>query len=272
MLRLTLRLDSPIPLEAGVITPDNLRGLALPQIRALPVLHGNRTLSLGEAFDVEGTPDGDIEIHGDCSRVKWLGHKMVTGVLRIHGNAGLHTGAEMTGGEIVVDGHAGDWLGAEMRNGLIRVRGNAGDNVGSAYRGGIKGMQGGCILIEGHAGHETGFSMRRGLIAIAGNAGDFLGASMIAGSIFVFGNVGTSCGAGMKRGTIFLANPASTLIPTFRHDCDYDPPFLRIALRHLQSLGFQVPKELQTAHVRRSSGDRLALGHGEILQPVMSGC
>ena len=266
MLRLTLRAASSIPVEAECLTPDQLAGKSALEIAKLPVQHGNRQESLGEFFTADGdASDQDIHVEGDCSRVKWIGAGMTTGRITVHGDASMHLGSEMRGGEIVVHGNASDWVGAEMRGGAIHVHGNAGDLAGAAYRGSRLGMRGGVLLIDGNAGSEVGINMRRGLIAIAGNTGDFIGASMIAGTIFVFGQPGDRPGAGMKRGTLGFFGSQPRLLPTFRHDCAYRPPFLPFYLRQLRALGFPVEPALDYKTVHRFSGDLVALGKGEII-------
>ena len=155
-----------------------------------------------------------------------------------------------------------------MRGGLVRVAGNAGHLLGAAYRGSPKGMRGGTILVEGSAGNEAGCAMRRGLIAVGGAVGDFAGVMMLAGSIFVFGRLGIRPGAGMKRGTLVTVardGNAPRLLPTFRFDCEYRPPWLPLYARRLRALGFPVPEGLAGTPCRRYSGDFIELGKGEIL-------
>src|SRR5262245_31337426 len=165
MLLLKYKSDTTIPVEAEVLTPDNLAGKSPAEIAALPLQHGNASVPLGEFFTVEGDAgDREIVIEGDCSRVKWIGAGMTGGRLTVRGSAGMHLGAEMVDGEVHVHGDAGDWVGAEMRGGRIHVRGNAGHLAGAAYRGSRAGMRGGVILIGGNAGNEVGSTMRRGLI------------------------------------------------------------------------------------------------------------
>jgi formylmethanofuran dehydrogenase subunit C len=266
MLLLKYHSTTTIPVEAECLTPDHLAGRSLAEIRALPLQHGNAPVPLAEFFSVEGDAgDRDIVLEGDCSRVKWIGAGMASGRLTVHGNVGMHLGAEMTGGELRVHGHAGDWVGAEMRGGRIHVHGDAGHLVGAAYRGSRLGMRGGAILVDGRAGNEVGSTMRRGLIVIGGDAGDFVGVSLIAGSVFVLGQPGIRTGAGMKRGTIVLFGSPPQLLPTFRYDCDYRPPFLRLYLKQLKAWGFSVPDAFREGLYRRYSGDLVALGKGEVL-------
>jgi formylmethanofuran dehydrogenase subunit C len=266
MLHLRYRGTTTIPIEAECLTPDNLVGKSSAQIAAMLVQYGNAAAPLGDFFAVEGNSENqEIEIVGNCSRVKQIGAGMTSGRITIRGDVGMHLGAEMTGGEIQVHGRAGDWVGAEMRGGRIHIHGDAGNLVGAAYRGGQIGMRGGVILIEGNAGNEVGAHMRRGFIAVGGDAGDFVGVSMIAGGVFVFGRTGLRPGAGMKRGTLALGGALPGLLPSFRYDCDYKPVFLSLYLRHLEAWGFPVNDRGLTGSWRRYSGDLIELGKGEIL-------
>jgi formylmethanofuran dehydrogenase subunit C len=267
VISLVWRSAVQVPVEAEVITPPGFQGKRVSEIEALAVVQGNATARLGDFFQVSGEADGAVRLAGDCSRVKYVGKGMTDGRIEIEGDAGMHLGAEMRGGEIHVRGSVGDWAGAEMRGGLLRVSGNAGHLLGAAYRGSPKGMRGGTILVEGTAGNEVGCAMRRGLIAV-GAAGDFAGVMMLAGSIFVLGRLGIRPGAGMKRGTLVTVardGDAPRLLPTFRFDCEYRPPWLPLYTRRLSALGFPVPDALARTACRRYSGDHTELGKGEIL-------
>lgn len=265
MLLLKYHGTTTIPVEAEVITPDVLADKSPAEIAALPVQHGNAQAPLGEFFSVEGdASDRDVVVEGDCGRVKWLGAGMRTGRLTIRGNAGMHVGSEMTGGTLHVYGNVGDWPGAEMRGGLLHVHGDAGHLAGAGYRGSRLGMRGGALLIDGKAGNEVGAGMRRGLVCVGGDTGDFTGVGLIAGSVFVFGQPGIRTGANMKRGTIALFNP-SALLPTFRYDCVYRPPFMHVYLRQLRQWDFAPAERYAVGSYRRFSGDLVALGKGEVL-------
>ncbi len=106
--------------------------------------------------------------------------------------------------------------------------------------------------------------MRRGLIAVSGNVGDFAGAFMIAGTIIVLGTLGGRAGAGLLRGTIVTFQPPE-LLPTYRYDCSYQPAFLRLIFRDLQSHGLSIRKEYAAGRYLRYSGDFNRSGKGEIL-------
>src|SRR4051812_32360335 len=110
MLRLKYHSTSTIPVEAEIITPDQLAGKSPLEIAKLPLQHGNAPAPLGDFFHVEGdAADQQIRIDGDCTRVKLLGAQMKSGRLTIHGDVGMHLGSEMTGGEIEIQGNAADW-------------------------------------------------------------------------------------------------------------------------------------------------------------------
>jgi formylmethanofuran dehydrogenase subunit C len=264
MIRLTLRARPDAPLEAGVVTPDNLLGKSAAEIAALAVVYGNEQVSLGDFFLVDGAGSADVVLRGDLSRVKNLGAGMARGNLCIEGDAGMHLGAGMCGGSIVVHGNTGDWAGAEMTGGIIHVHGNAGHGLGGAYRGSRYGMNRGMIIVDGNAGNEAGAAMRRGLIVIGKDTGDFTGAFMVAGSIIVFGKLGIRAGAGMLRGTIVTFKQPQ-LLPTYRYDCTYSPSFLDLLFQSLRHHGVSVPDLSRAGRVHRYSGDFNRIGKGEIL-------
>jgi formylmethanofuran dehydrogenase subunit C len=260
--------QTAIPLEVDNIQLETVREQSLDDVRRTLIQHGNQQVPLADFFDVSGSAaDHEIAWEGDCSKVKLIGAHWKEGLIRIEGNAGMHTGAEMRGGEIQVNGDTGDWLGAEMHGGHIHVRGSAGHLVGAAYRGGRRGMTGGEILVQGNAGNEVGHTMRRGLIVIGGQSGDAVGFNMIAGSIFLFSKSGVRPGAGMRRGTIamFDAGPPPELLPSFKSAGCVRPVFLRYYLLRLREMGFPVADECLTADYHRYCGDFLELGKGEIL-------
>lgn len=263
MITLTLKEQPNVPLEAESIAPDRTVGLANDAIRSLPVFLGKRQRRLGDFFDVDGADSDHLEIHGDASKVKWIGRAMTRGRITIKGNAGMHLGAYMKGGTIEVTGNASDWIGAEMTDGLIRVAGNAGGQAGAAYRGSLAGMKGGAILIGGSAGLEVGMRMKRGIIAVRGPVRDFAGLQMKGGTIFLCAGAEIRTGAWMFRGTIISLKPIQ-LLPTFAHASAYTPTFLRIYARHLQTLGVSIPIEPTLGSYQRYTGDNSVPGKGEI--------
>lgn len=263
--RLTLRLTRTptVPLEAEVISPDTLAGLSNAEIRALTVYHGKRQLPLGEFFDVDGEQSEHVELHGDLTKVRWIGRAMSRGSVTVHGSVGMHLGAYMSGGRIEVHGNASDWIGAEMTNGLIHVHGNAGGQIGAAYRGSMAGMKNGTILVDGSAGLEVGMRMRRGTIVIGGPAKDFTGLQMKGGTIVLLSGAEIRTGAWMNRGTIISLKPL-TLMPTFAFASQYTPAIFRVIARHVEPFGIKLPYAASEGAYRLYSGDLAVPGKGEI--------
>ncbi len=269
MITFRLKKQPTVPLEAESLAPDRMVGQSNSAIRALPIYLGKRQCRLDEFFDVDGDDSDHLEIHGDVGRVKWIGREMSRGLIKIHGNAGMHLGAYMKGGTIEVAGNVADWLGAEMTNGLIRVTGNAGGQVGAAYRGSLAGMKGGAILVGGSAGLEVGMRMKRGIIAVAGPVRDFAGLQMKGGTIVLGAGAEIRTGAWMFRGTIISLAPIQ-LMPTFSSAAAYMPTFLRVYAKHLSTLGVSLPVDLAKGVYQRHTGDHSVPGKGEIFvwQPV----
>ena len=270
-LRFTNLTDDQIPIEFAAITPAALAGATIPAVLRLQILRGNRSVELGELFEVKAEAAGDSAadwvLAGDWSNVHSVGAGMDSGSIMVEGSVGRRAGLGMRGGRIEIQGNASDWLGAEMTGGLIRIGGDAGSHVGAATRGAKRGMAGGTILIDGNAGDELGARMRRGLIAVAGSVGELLGYNMLAGTILVFGRCDSLPGSGMRRGTIgVFGNPRPTLLPTFRAGYRGPLPMLRLIESALAAHGFALDELPQLAEVvELYHGDLLASGRGELL-------
>jgi len=209
--------------EAECISPDAFTGKTIEEIANMKLWEGNRERSLGELFHIEGEgaakpEELSIQVFGDAHKVRRIGAGMTTGVIVVHGDAGVHLGEEMEGGKITVEGNADSWTGAMMKDGFIEVKGNAGDYVGAAYRGSVKGMRGGTIIIHGNAGNELGCFMRKGLIKVHGSVSQFAGMHMKNGTIFVGGNSEGRVGAEMAGGKIIVRGHVPSILPTFTID------------------------------------------------------
>jgi formylmethanofuran dehydrogenase subunit C len=263
-LTLTLREAPAATLDAAALSPDRLAGLSQGEIERLSVWIGRQRATVGELFDVSGAGEEDVRVTGDLARVGGLGTGMRSGRLTVAGDAGAHVGARMQDGELIVEGDTGGWAGAEMGGGRLVVRGSAGRRLGGAYAGSTAGMHGGEILVHGDAGEEAGAGLRRGLIAVAGRVGAAAGLNALAGTIVAFGAVGAHPGAGMRRASI-VAMTSTTLLPTYARACTYRPPFLRLALRRLRTLGLPATDEQIDGRYTRWSGDAVELRRAEIL-------
>jgi len=125
-------------------------------------------------------------------------------------------------------------------------------------------MIGGTIVVGGNAGSEVGRRMQRGTIAVGGHAGDFVGQEMKGGTIVLCGGAGRRPGVSMSRGTIVSLRPLS-LMPTFSYAATYNPTFLRLVARRLQTEGITLPCDDAVGAYERFTGDALARARGEIL-------
>jgi formylmethanofuran dehydrogenase subunit C len=220
--QLILELKRPLslPVRAEVISPDVLSSTSVQEIGDLTVWEGNRTVKIEEIFNVKGetgAPPSEfcVVVSGDVEKIRHLGYRMSSGLLKIEGNAGMYLGEEMCGGRISIEGNAGSWLGSKMRGGTIEVYGDAGDNVGSSYRGSREGMNGGLMIIHGNAGVESGCWMGDGIIRIKRNAGIFPGIHMCGGVILIEGDCDGRAGAGMTGGRIIVCGKVDDVLPSF---------------------------------------------------------
>lgn len=209
-----------VPVDAPALSPNNLAGKSVKEVREIKVWEGNQRTELSKIFDVKGDPGDEpeevkIKINGDVSRVRKIGQKMDGGTIQIAGNAGMHLGNEMKKGTIVVSGNVESWLGSSMKGGIIEVNGNARDFIGAAHRGNNNGMNEGMIKIHGNAGSEVGNWMRGGDIQIFGNVGIYPGIHMKGGTIYVKKNCLGRAGAQMTGGKIIINGKIPEILPSF---------------------------------------------------------
>jgi formylmethanofuran dehydrogenase subunit C len=87
---------------------------------------------------------------------------------------------------------------------------------------------------------------------------------MKGGTILLLGGAEIRTGACMNRGTIVSLVPIP-LLPTFAHDCDCNPVFMRLLAGYLQPLGISIPCQEQDGVYQCYSGDSAVPGKGEIL-------
>jgi len=118
-------------------------------------------------------------------------------------------------------------------------------------------------VVEGSAGLEVGMRMKQGTIVVKGLAKDFTGLEMKGGTI-ILGGAELRTGAWMNRGTIISLTPIP-LLPTFAYNCSYNPTFLRIYSRELETLGVSLPFEESEGSYELYSGDAAVSRKGELL-------
>lgn len=100
----------------------------------------------------------------------------------IGGNAGPGVAENMMSGEVRVRGDASQSAGATGRGGLLVVEGNAGARCGIS----MKGID---IVVRGSVGHLSAFMAQEGTLVVGGDAGEALGDSLYEAQLFVRGRV-----------------------------------------------------------------------------------
>lgn len=253
-------------IDLAPLTAAPLAGRTLSEVAAIELWSGNRTLRLGDAFDLSGDPGPELEIRNCCDQLDRIGAGMAEGRLVVKGDAGAYFGAGLTGGVIDLRGSAGAWVGTGMTAGVIQVSGNVGDFLAAAIPGDHQGMKGGAIVIQGNAGDRAGDRMRRGSVLIEGAAGDYCAARMVAGTLAVWGSVGKSPGLAMRRGTLLLRQAPAAILPTFNDCGEYPLNFLTLLARAWRKLPGKFAGLPDSGfRVRRYMGDLANGGRGEIL-------
>ncbi|HVR72918.1 MAG TPA: formylmethanofuran dehydrogenase subunit C [Planctomycetota bacterium] len=263
----------PAWIDGSVLCPDLLAELPHDRLMDTRLRVGQRELRLDDVFEAAPlAEDGGpmrMAIEGSHRFVR-LGAGTRAGVLEVDGDGGDLLGAGLEGGEVRVKGSVGVLAGAGMKGGMLRIEGDAGDRLGGPLHGEAAGMGGGEILVAGNAGAEAGARMRRGLIAIAGSAGELPGHHLIAGTVLVVQGDLAFPGIEMRRGTVIGLGSLRPPGVGFRRDGPVEPTWLRILGRRLEDLGFGPAARSAwlswlSPPLESWSGDRLSLGHGEVL-------
>lgn len=121
--------------------------------------------------------------------------------VEIEGNAGYFIGGLGDGPDVTVDGFVGWSAGENLMSGTIRVRGNASECTAASAHGGtviVHGdassrtgisLKGGTVVVGGDVGHMSGFMAQAGIILVGGNAGNGLGDSLYETAIYVAGKI-----------------------------------------------------------------------------------
>ena len=158
-LTFTLKTVPAFKLNCARLTPNNLAGLSLTQIKSLNLLNTKNSAKVGDFFETSGEDSQNIIFKNSNIQLDYIGHGMMRGQITIEGDCGDFLGANMQGGSIICTGNAGDRVADQMRRGLILVNGNATDYFGSR-------MLAGTIGVYGNVGKYVGFGMKRGTILL----------------------------------------------------------------------------------------------------------
>ena len=103
---------------------------------------------------------------------------------------------------VVVDGSAGNGVAENMMSGSVRVRGDASQSAGATGHGGLLVIEGSAsmrcgismkgidIVVGGYVGPMSAFMAQAGRLVVCGDAGDGLGDSIYEARLYVRGSVG----------------------------------------------------------------------------------
>lgn len=265
MSALTLTLKTPLQqrVDCSPLTPDHLAGKSAAEVAAVELHCGNRKLRVDAVFDIAGDDPSEIVIKNGDGKLDFIGSKMQSGSITVHGDAGSYLGFQMKKGNITLHGNAHAYAASGMAGGSIKVHGNVGDFLAAAIPGDRKGMKGGIVIITGNAGDRVGDQMRRGIVLIEGNVGAYCASRMLAGTIGVMGSVGAYVGFGMRRGTLLLFH-TPRLHATLQDCGSHTLPFLSLMFKSFRALPSKFAG-IDQNRVRRYAGDLASDGKGEIL-------
>ncbi len=249
--------------DLSPLTPDHLAGKSLADIAGIELQSGNKKIRTDALFSITGDDTTQIEIRNSSSKLDFIGSKLQSGQITVHGDVGSYLGFQMKKGTIQVFGNVDAYAASGMAGGSISINGNVGDFLASAIPGDRKGMKGGVVIVTGNAGDRVGDQMRRGIVLIEGNVGAYCASRMLAGTIGVLGTVGEYVGFGMRRGTLLLFSTPK--MHTTLQDCgNHTLPFLSLMFKSFQGLPSKFAG-LNKNRVRRYAGDIANDGKGEIL-------
>ena len=139
-LTFTLKQKPAFKLDCSRLTPNNLAGLSLSQIKNLSLTNSKNSPKVSDYFEVSGLKSENIIFKNPSKQLDFIGHKM-------------------SHGSIICQGDVGDRVGDQMRRGLILIDGNAGEYLAS-------GMVAGTIGVYGSVAKYVGFGMKRGTILL----------------------------------------------------------------------------------------------------------
>ena len=140
-LTFTLKQKPALKLDCSRLTPNNLAGLSLSQIKNLNLTNSKNPAKVSDYFEVTGLKSENIVFKNSSEQLDFIGHKMSQGCIICQGDVGDRVGDQMRRGLILIDGNAGDYCGSRMVAGTIGVYGSVGKYVGF-------GMKRGTILLN----------------------------------------------------------------------------------------------------------------------------
>jgi glutamate synthase domain-containing protein 3 len=174
---------------------------------------GQHSVAVGLNVPITVTIDGHVGYYA-------AGMNALAQVI-VNGNAGPGVAENMMSGEVRVRGDASMAAGATGCGGLLVVEGNAGARCGIS----MKGVD---IVVRGSVGHMSAFMAQEGTLVVCGDAGDGLGDSLYEARIFVRGQA-KSLGADCEEKTMGAQDRAAleALLVRSRFD-DVNPSGFRM--------------------------------------------
>jgi glutamate synthase domain-containing protein 3 len=121
--------------------------------------------------------------------------------IEIAGHAGYYCAGMNKGASVVIEGNAGNGVAENMMSGHVRVCGDASAAAGATAHGGLLVIEGNAaarcgismkgvdIVVGGNVGHMSAFMAQAGTLTVLGDAGESLGDSIYEAQLFVRGSV-----------------------------------------------------------------------------------
>ena len=124
--------------------------------------------------------DIDVQVRGHVGY--YCGGMNQHAAITIHGNAGVGVAENMMSGVVRVTGDASQSAGATAHGGMLVIEGNASARCGISLKGAD-------IVVGGSVGHNSAFMAQAGRLVVCGDAEDGLGDSIYEAVIYVRGTV-----------------------------------------------------------------------------------
>jgi len=156
----------------------------------------------------DGNTDSAFEILNPMGRHSIAAGLMHDMDVTIDGHVGYYCGGMNQRARIAVNGNAGTGLAENMMSGTVRITGDASQSAGATGQGGLLviggnaasrcgiSMKGIDIVVKGSVGHNSAFMAQAGHLVICGDADDGLGDSIYEAVIYLRGTakgLGADC-------------------------------------------------------------------------------
>ena len=156
----------------------------------------------------EGTEETAFEVTGLKGEHAVAAGLMSPISVTLKGHVGYYCAGMNKAAEIVIEGNAGVGLAENMMSGTVRVKGDASQSAGATAHGGLLvidgnasarcgiSMKGVDIVVKGSVGHNSAFMAQAGRLVICGDADDGLGDSIYEARIYLKGEargLGADC-------------------------------------------------------------------------------